>query len=70
MLKALAKYVLRHTLSGIHKLYIRPHLDYDDVVYHIPRAIDEFSHNIALNSQMDKLESIQYSEALAVSSAC
>ena len=69
MLKALSKYVPRHALSGIYKLYIRPHLDYDDVVYHTPRAIDEFSHNITLNSQMDKLESIQYTAALAVTSA-
>ena len=57
MLKALSKYVPRHTLNGIYKLYIRPHLDYGAVIYHIPNAFDDTSQNVILNSQMKKLES-------------
>ena len=66
MLKALSKYVPRHTLNGIYKLYIRPHLDYGDVIYHFPHAFDDTSQNVTLNSQMEKLQSVQYSAALAV----
>ena len=69
MLKALSKYVPRHTLDGIYKFYIRPHLDYGDVVYHIPHAFDDTSQNVILDSQMEKLESVQYSVALAVTNA-
>ena len=68
MLKALSKYVPQHTLNGIYKLYIRSHLDYGNVIYHIPNAFDD-SQNVILNSQMEKLESVQYSAALAVTNA-
>ena len=46
---------------------MRPHLDYGDVIYHIPPKVCEFSQNIALSNLMDKVESVQYSAALAVS---
>ena len=52
-------------LPGL-KLYIRPHLDYGDVIYQIPDNICEFSRRVILNGQMDRLESIQYSAALAL----
>ena len=42
----------------MYKLYVRPHLDYGDVVYHNQNS-----------SLMSKLESTQYAEALAVSGA-
>ena len=66
MLKSLAKYLPRHTLNDMYKHYFRPYLDYGDVVYHIPDSICEFSHRVILNSQMEKLESIQYSASLAL----
>ena len=69
LLKYLSKYLLRHTLNGLYKLYVRPHLDYGDVIYHIPSAytnVCEFSQSIILPSLMEKLESVQYSAALAV----
>ena len=69
MLKALSKYVPRHTLNGIYKLYIRPHLDYGDVTYHIPHAFHDTSQNVILISQMEKLESVQYSAVFAVTNA-
>ena len=46
---------------------MRPHLDYGDVIYHIPEKVCEFSQNIILPNLMEKLESVQYSAALAVS---
>ena len=67
LLKYLSKYLPRHTLNELYKLYVRPHLDYGDVIYHIPGKVCEFSQNIILPNLMEKLESVQYSAALAVS---
>ena len=47
-------------------LHVRPHLDYGDVIFHTPAKLCEFSHNEILTSSMEKLESVQYSAALAV----
>ena len=65
LLKYLSKYLPRHILSELYKLYVRPHQDYGDVIYHIPPKV--FSQNIALSNLMEKVESVQYSAALAVS---
>ena len=69
LLKLLSKYLPRQTLNEIYKLYIRPHLDYGDVIYHIPGNICDYSHSVVLTHQMEKLESVQYSAALAVTGA-
>ena len=69
MLKHLSRYLPRHTLNELYKQYVRPHLDYGDVIYHIPAKVCEFSHSVILPNQMEKLESVQYSAALAVSGA-
>ena len=66
LLKHLSKYLPRHTLNELYKLYVRPHLDYGDVIYHIPAKVCEFSHNIILPNLMEKLEAVQYSAAIAV----
>ena len=34
-------------------------MDYGDVIYHMPHDFDDTSQNIILNSQMEKLESVQ-----------
>ena len=52
----------RDVLDQIYKLYVRPHLDYDDIIY---RKYDpEFKLDFT-----KRLESTQYSAALAVSGA-
>ena len=66
MLKYLSSYLPRHTLNELYKLYVRPHLDYRDVIYHVPAKMCAFSLNITLSNMMEKLESVQYSAALAV----
>ena len=48
---------------------MRPHLDYGDVLYHNPAKVCEFSNKIILPHLMEKLESVQYSAALAVTGA-
>ena len=58
----LSKYVSRGVLDQIYKLYVRPHLYYDDIIYH--KSDPEFKLDFT-----KKLESIQYSAALAVTEA-
>ena len=65
-LKYLSSYLPRHTLNELYKLYERPHLEYGDVIYHIPAKMCAFSLNITLSNMMEELESVQYSAALAV----
>ena len=66
LLKYLSSYLPRHTLNELYKPYVQPHLDYGDVIYHIPAKMCNFSQNIILPNLMEKLESVQYSAALAV----
>ena len=56
LLKFLSKYGDRKALSLSYKMYIRPHLDYGDVIYHNQRA-----------DLMDLVERVQYKAALIVS---
>ena len=42
LLKCLSKYLPRHSLNELYTLYVRPHLDYGDVIYHIPAKVCEF----------------------------
>ena len=71
LMKQLYKFVPRNTLEVVYKLYIRPHLDYGDVVYHIPDkdsktfdSIDDHIHPL-----MAQIESVQYEAARIVSGA-
>ena len=49
-------------LDQIYKLYVRPHLDYGDIIYH--NYDPKFKRDLT-----KRLESTQYSAALAVSGA-
>ena len=56
LLKFLFKYVSKAILNMSYKMYVRPHLDYGDVIYHNQRA-----------NLMDLLEQVQCKAALVVS---
>ena len=56
LLKYLSKYVDRNVLNLAYKLYVRPHLDYGDIIYHNQRA-----------DLMQLIEQVQYKAALIVS---
>ena len=58
IIRFLSKYIHHDVLDQMYKLYVRPNLDYGDVVYHNQN-----------NSLMSKLESTQYAADLAVSGA-
>ena len=69
MLRFLSNYLSRQTLTELYKLYVRPNLDYGDVIYHIPQKVNDFSHEITLHRLMERLESVQYSAGLAITGA-
>ena len=56
LLKYLSKYVSRKVLDLSYKLYVRPHLDYGDVIFHNQRE-----------DLMKLIEQVQYKAALIVS---
>ena len=63
MLKFISKHLSRSTIDKLLKLYVRPHLDYGDVIQHILQDDDACLGNYP----MEKLKFVQYSAALAVS---
>ena len=72
IIKHLFSYLPLKSRDQIFKMHIRPHLDYCDFIYHIPiksRETSDFDISRTLNYQMNRLESIQYQAALAVSGA-
>ena len=59
VIKKLNNVLPRKVSLTIYKSFVRPHLDYGDILYHQP-------YNESINS---KLESIQYNAALAITGA-
>ena len=59
MVKKLSRNVPRHSLVTLYKTFIRPHLDYADIIYGKPNNM-----NIC-----KKIESLQYNTALAITGA-
>ena len=53
----------------MYKLYVRPHLDFGDVIYHIPQNTYDCSQTVTLTNSMETIEPIQYSAALAITGA-
>ena len=56
MIKKLSNTLPRDAFFTIYKLFVRPHLDYGDIIYDQPQN----------ESLSNKLESIQYNAALAI----
>ena len=59
VLRKLHNIIPRNYLLTIYKSFIRPHLDYGDIIYHQPNNRSLFQPNF-------KIESIQYQTALVV----
>ena len=59
VLRKLSHYLPRSSLVTIYKSFIRPHLDYGDVIYDQPNNA----------TYCDKIETIQYNAALAITGA-
>ena len=58
-MRKLQNIIPRNSLLTIYKSFIRPHLDYGDIIYHQPNN----------GSLCQKIESIQYQAALAITGA-
>ena len=59
MLKKLSNSLPRHSLVTLYKAFIRPHLDYGDIIY-------DKQNNMNI---CNKIESLQYNAALAITGA-
>ena len=70
VLKHLSNYVPIKTLDQIYKMLVRPHLDYADVIYHIPHYQNPFDSKISLHPLMERIEQIQYQAALSITGCC
>ena len=69
IIKYMSSYAPNKTLYQIYKIFVRPHMDYCDILYHLPRSTSAFDCPINLNFMMQSLESTQYQAALAVPGA-
>ena len=69
ILKHLSKFLPLKTLDQMYKVLVRSHLDYCDIIYHIPSHQTQAPLGVTLNSLMEKVERIQYQAALAISGA-
>ena len=59
IIKKLSRNLPRHSLVTIYKSFVRPHLDYGDIIYDQPNN----------ESFTQKIERIQYNAALAITGA-
>ena len=50
----------------MYKALIRSHLDYCDIIYHIPPVLNQPPSGLSLNASMEKVERIQYQSALVI----
>ena len=66
IIRYMSKYAPIETLDQIYKVFVRSHLDYCDIIYHIPPINLPGTHNNSLNYVMNQIESAQYQAALAV----
>ena len=76
VIRRLYNYLPRKALLQIYKSFIRPHLDYCDVIYHKPTYDDFYSTYYSERSKTDpvntnlqytnKIEAVQYNAALAI----
>ena len=67
IIKHLSIFLPRKTLDQMYKALVRSHLDYCDILYHIPSIQTQFG--VTLTDLMEKAERIQYQAALAVTGA-
>ena len=64
IIKYLSKFLPFRTL--MYKALIRSHLDYCDIIYHIPALKSQTNLGVTLNSLMEKVERTQYLASLAI----
>ena len=70
ILKHLSKFLPLQTLDQMYKSLVRSHLDYCDIIYHMPLLSHQPPLGVTLSTLMGKVERIQYLAALAISGSC
>ena len=53
VIKYISSYVPVKTLDQIYKMYVRPHLNFCDVIYHTPKICNMFDSSFRLSHWMD-----------------
>ena len=53
----------------MYKTFVRPHLDYCDVIYHEPLKISDEKQDISLTAPVEEVKRVQYKGVLAVTGA-
>ena len=66
IIKYLSKFLPFKALNQMRKALFRSHIDYCDIIYHIPPLLNQPSVDISLNYLMEEVERIQYQAALAI----
>ena len=69
IIKYLSNFLPIKTLNQMYKALVCSHLDYCDIIYHVPSHQNQAPLGVTLNSVMEKVERIQYQSALAISGA-
>ena len=69
LIKHVSRFLPLKTLDQMYKAVVRSHLDYCDIIYHIPPKINPPPQFPTFNSLMDKLERVQYQAALVATDA-
>ena len=69
ILRHLSKFLPIQTLDQMYKALVRSHLDYCDIIYHIPAQLNPPPLGLTLPTLMEKVEQIQYKAALAITGA-
>ena len=67
VIKHLARYLPLKTLDQMYKSFVRPHLDYCDIIFHAPHKVSQLG--LSLSTTMEEIEKVQYKAALAVTGA-
>ena len=66
VLKHLSKFLPLKTLDQMYKALVRSHLDYCDIIYHIPQIVHQPPLGVSLHDLMESVEKIQYQAGLAI----
>ena len=69
IMKHLNKFLPIKTLIYMYKALVRPHLDYCDIIYHIPPTSHDPPLGISLHDHTETIEKTKYQAALAVPGA-
>ena len=66
IIRYLSSFTPVKTFNEIYKLFVRPHYDYCDVVYHVLTVDNPSDFTESLSSSMDRIERVQYQAARAI----